>query len=156
MEFFGMRKVPISLPPQDPSSKEVRDDQLSAGEGAASVDGARSLREYLTLIEAARLLPGRKPGKGVSEPTIWRWCLKGLRNGVRLKSEMIGGHRCTTKAWLQEFIETLNGSQGGTTDPQPRNSDQRRRASERAAEELRKRWHRQGPTPKKNGSANSN
>lgn len=105
------------------------------------------MHEYITLTQAAKLVPGRKPGKGVSEETVWRWCLRGVRNGIRLKSEMVGGHRCTTRQWLQEFIEALNEKQSGTTSPQPRTPEQRRRASEQAAEELRKRWNRSDPVP---------
>ena len=113
------------------------------------------MNEYLTLTEAAKLVPGRKPGKGVSEGTVWRWCMRGIRNGIRLRSAMVGGHRCTTRQWLREFIEALNQSQSGTTDPQPRTPGQRRRASEQAAEELRKRWNRPGPAPQKEASGAS-
>ena len=57
------------------------------------------------MTEAAALLPGRKPGKRLYVNTVWRWCMKGLRNGVRLRSVLIGGQRLTTRRWLQEFIQ---------------------------------------------------
>lgn len=94
-------------------------------------------REGLNLTQAAKLLPGRIPGKRVNICTVWRWCMKGLRNGCRLRSVVVGGQRLTTRTWLQEFIEA------GTAEaeperilPQIRTPAQRRRACERAAKAL--------------------
>src|ERR1051325_1987914 len=33
--------------------------------------------QYMTLTEAAKLIPGRRPGKRVSLGTLWRWCMQG-------------------------------------------------------------------------------
>src|SRR5262245_20383235 len=63
---------------------------------------------FLPLAEAAKLLPGRRPGKRISVGTLWRWCQRGFRHGVRLKSVLIGGQRCTTREWLQDFIKALS------------------------------------------------
>lgn len=97
---------------------------------------------YLTLTEAAKTIPGRRPGKRVSLGTLWRWCTQGLRNGIRLKSVLVGGQRCTTRQWLQEFIEAMSqASQPETLPcPVPRTPNQRQAASERAAEELKAAW----------------
>jgi len=99
-------------------------------------------KEGLTMTEAAALLPGRKPGKRLYVNTVWRWCVKGLRNGVRLRSVLIGGQRLTTRRWLQEFIQAMSESRapGGSSPPVIRTPRQRQSASERAAEELKAAW----------------
>jgi hypothetical protein len=99
-------------------------------------------REGLTLTEAAAMLPGRKPGKRLYVNTVWRWCMKGLRNGVRLRSVLIGGQRLTTRRWLQEFIQAMSEARepGGSSPPVIRTPRQRQSASERAAEELKAAW----------------
>jgi hypothetical protein len=97
-------------------------------------------KEGLTMSEAAALLPGRKPGKRLYVNTVWRWCMKGLRNGVRLRSVLIGGQRLTTRRWLQEFIQATSEAPGGASPPVVRTPRQRQSASERAAEELKAAW----------------
>ena len=37
--------------------------------------------------------------------TVWRWCQKGLGNGIRLKSVLIGGIRYTSRKWIEDFIQ---------------------------------------------------
>lgn len=98
---------------------------------------------YLTLAEVAKLLPGRTKGERVSVDTLWRWCQRGLR-GLKLKSVLVGGTRCTTLPWLQEFIEARNQSAqtGAHEPPRVRTQNQRQTASEQAAEELRKQWRK--------------
>jgi hypothetical protein len=88
--------------------------------------------QMLSLKMAARLIPGRD-GKPVHLSTIWRWILKG-RRGVKLESIVIGGSRFTSREAMTRFIEALNPEQQpvGTI----RTSQQRLRASERAAEDL--------------------
>jgi hypothetical protein len=99
-------------------------------------------KEGLTMAEAAALLPGRKAGKRLYVNTVWRWCMKGLRNGVRLRSVLIGGQRLTTRRWLREFIQAMSESHepGGSSPPVTRTPRQRQSASERAAEELKAAW----------------
>jgi hypothetical protein len=95
-------------------------------------------RKGLTLTQAARLLPGRIPGRRLNVCTVWRWCMRGLRNGTRLRSVLVGGQRLTTRTWLQEFIEasTAEAEPERRIIPPIRTPAQRRRASERAAEAL--------------------
>src|SRR5262249_38167301 len=50
---------------------------------------------FLTLTQAAKLIPGRSEGKTASVNTLWRWCIRGV-HGTRLRSVLIGGRRCTT------------------------------------------------------------
>ncbi len=99
--------------------------------------------EYLTLTQAAKLVPGRG-GERISLKTLHRWCRKGLRNGIRLRSEMIGGRRCTTRGWLRDFFGTLteDSEPEVTARPVPRTGRQRLGASERVIEELEAAWAR--------------
>ena len=98
--------------------------------------------EYLTLTEAAKLIPGRVPGKRMAVGTIWRWCRRGVRNGIRLKSVLIGQQRFTTRAWLQEFIDALTqaAEPDGREPLHLRTPRQRQTAAERATEELKEMW----------------
>lgn len=62
--------------------------------------------EYLTLMEATRITPGRP-----SPNCIWRWCRRGVvsRSGerVRLQHVRIGGKIFTSTTWLEEFGRKL-------------------------------------------------
>lgn len=66
---------------------------------------------YITLTEAAKLVPGRPSGN-----CVWRWCRKGLksRSGeqVRLLHIRIGGRIFTTAKDLDEFFTVLTESDG--------------------------------------------
>lgn len=108
-------------------------------------------QEFLTLTEAAKLIPGRKEGERVSVGTVWRWRLRGLRNGIKLKSVLIGGQRCTTRQWLQDFIEAINPSASSSLQATatPRTPLQRERESERARQELERLWKESGKKGKK-------
>ncbi len=105
-------------------------------------------KEGLTLTEAAALLPGRKPGKRLYVNTIRRWCMKGLRN-VRLRSVLIGGHRLTTRRWLQEFIQALSEAHEPEefSPPVIRTPRQRKSAAERAVEEWKAIWKKSNRPP---------
>jgi hypothetical protein len=111
-------------------------------------------KEGLTLTEAAALLPGRKPGKRLYVNTIRRWCMKGLRNGVRLRSVLIGGHRLTTRRWLQEFIQAMDEAHGPgeSSPPVIRTPRQRKSAAERAVEEWKAFW-KKGDLPPSQGDS---
>ena len=62
--------------------------------------------KYLTLSDAARIVPGRPCSK-----TLWRWARRGLtaRTGrkVHLRHVRIGGRVYTTAEWLETFYEQL-------------------------------------------------
>jgi hypothetical protein len=96
-------------------------------------------QEGLTITQATKVLPGRVAGSRISVFTLWRWCTKGLKNGIRLKSVRVGGQRLTTRTWLLEFIEatTAQAEPHGRIAQNIRTPGQRQRASERAAKELR-------------------
>ncbi len=62
--------------------------------------------DLIPLSALAGLLPGRR-GKPVHPNTLSRWCLRGVR-GVRLRSVTVGQQRFTSRAWLDEFLASLN------------------------------------------------
>jgi hypothetical protein len=97
--------------------------------------------DYLSLCQVTRLIPGRG-GKRISLKTVHHWCSRGLGTGIRLQSVKIGGKRCTTLKWLQEFISA--SSQADTAPAHPpllRTPRQRQTASERAVAEVMAPWH---------------
>lgn len=100
-------------------------------------------QDGLTLTQAAKLIKGRT-GKGVDVNTIWRWCMKGLRNGIRLKSVLVGGQRYTTRQWLQEFItlRTATAEPPTSSPPAYRTPNEREKAAQRATKELNRLWGR--------------
>lgn len=44
---------------------------------------------------------------GRSLQSIYRWFRVGV-NGVRLRTEKIGGYRFTSRQWIEEFVESQN------------------------------------------------
>ena len=102
------------------------------------------MHDYLTLTEAAKLIPGRRPGKRISVGTLWRWCNRGVQNGMRLRSVLIGQQRYTTREWLQEFIDAVTqaAEPEGRKTPHFRTPCQRQKAADQAAEELKKVWEK--------------
>jgi hypothetical protein len=95
-------------------------------------------QEGLTMAQAARMFPSGTAGKRLNPTTVWRWCLKGARRGIRLQSVVIGTRRYTTRTWLQDFIEarTLEATPEGRIFPHIRTSGQRQRAAERVGKRL--------------------
>jgi hypothetical protein len=67
-----------------------------------------------------------------------------MANGVRLRSVLIGNVRYTTKTWLAEFIQARSAITTPIAQEPPRSPSARHTASERAADELHKRWNRRG------------
>jgi hypothetical protein len=121
----------------DPTSHSYEGERGSnGGEGGLAT-------QYITLNEATKLIPGRD-GRRISLKSVHRWCRKGLRSGVRLRSELVGGKRCTTRRWLCEFFEALNReAESGVADRSvPRTTPQRQDASDRALQELKEAWGR--------------
>lgn len=49
--------------------------------------------------------------KIIGDPAIatrWRWCLRGLRGGVKLETILIGNRRYTSKEAVTRFVQALN------------------------------------------------
>jgi transposase len=59
---------------------------------------------YMSLAEAAKFFPSRP-----HIATVWRWATKGMKNGIKLDTAMIGGKRYTTEESVAKFLEALNG-----------------------------------------------
>ena len=75
-----------------------------------SIDDFR--KRWLTLPEAAELLPRRRRGRKVAASTLWRWSRYGL-HGVYLRVSAVGGSgTCTTHEWLEDFFEALSVAKG--------------------------------------------
>ncbi|MFO0788181.1 MAG: DUF1580 domain-containing protein [Pirellulales bacterium] len=53
--------------------------------------------------------------EGVSLPTPWRWCVKGI-GGRRLESFMLGGRRYTTEEAYRRWIHGMTSDHDGACD----------------------------------------
>lgn len=58
------------------------------------------------LVEYADRLPSGRRGKRLNRATLWRWSLRGLRGGRRLRTVTAGGTRVTCDAWVWEFLSS--------------------------------------------------
>ena len=103
--------------------------------------------QLISLAEAARhpMMPCRDKGRTIHKDTLHRWATNGLR-GRNLKTVLVGGIRCTTEAWLYEFIF---GDQDETR-PTPFPITHRQRRARRAERDARAIL---GLPPKEGGAA---
>lgn len=85
--------------------------------------------EWLTLTQAAKLLPGRPHAA-----TLWRWRTSGCR-GVRLQTLLVGRRRLVNREMLAEFTAALTAAADGTVVP-PQSTRQRKAAIEKAKREV--------------------
>ncbi len=80
--------------------------------------------------------------QGVSFATVWRWLLKGAvgpdGQRVRLEGWRLGGKWVTTHSALARFMTRLtpSGDRAGAVPSRPPTPMRRRRAAERAIQEL--------------------
>jgi hypothetical protein len=98
------------------------------------------------MADVRNLLGGRRSGRLVSPQTLHRWYSKGMR-GVRLRTEVHGGIRVTSRAWIDEFFGALKAARDGDSPasvqaPVPRSPAQRQKASALAGAELDSRMRR--------------
>ena len=106
-----------------------------------SATPSRLLSETLLgLPEAARRLPPGRGGRPVSFSCVLRWITDGVAgpDGRRVKLEgvRVGGRWLTSQEALARFAERLTPDLSSEPAPAPRSPAARRRAGERAAEEL--------------------
>jgi hypothetical protein len=94
------------------------------------------------LRRLARYAPSNEAGSGIHSATLHRWIMKGVKvpsgKRIRLEAARLGGKWVSTRAALRRFILAQNPD---LPDGQPRpirSAGKRRRASERAAEQLSK------------------
>lgn len=121
------------------------------------------LNEYLTLGQAASMLPNR-PGA----TCVWRWCRHGVlprgsAKRITLQHVRVGGRIYTTARWLEQFATRLAAADSGyfslraaaqdaAEKPQPRQARPLPRAPRRPAknrsqaeiEEVRRELERAG------------
>jgi hypothetical protein len=86
----------------------------------------------VSLSEAARSLPARRGGKRPHVSCIYRWTKTGCKDAI-LESLQCGGTRVTSKEAPARFMEALTY---GADRPAVRSPVKRRRAAEKAVEEL--------------------
>jgi hypothetical protein len=80
---------------------------------------------------------------------MYRWCQKGLKNGVRLEAVKIGSRWYTTRNWLQEFVRAGKPNlKSGGAEPKLRTSQQRDRAADWAEKELDRLWKKPPRNPR--------
>jgi len=92
-------------------------------------------------VPQQRQLPGRRSGKRVGKGTLYRWSMKGLRGGsIKLRTTLVGGLRCTTLLWLEEFLKSLNSDEPTAAAPPPRSQGKRSRAAAAARRRLEQTW----------------
>lgn len=93
------------------------------------------MNDFLTLSEASREIPG-KP----SLVTLWRWCSKGVKKGVRLESVCVGGkrmiHRDAIASFLRACTEAGAPKQCNQAAMTPARTAKQRAASIKAAEAI--------------------
>lgn len=106
---------------------------VAATSGTDLVD---QLGELIPLRDVPSLLPRGRGGKRIHIATVYRWTDPGCR-GIRLRYAQLGATRCTTRAWLAEFMAALTAA--GTdaqNSPPARTPAARRREYERAERAL--------------------
>jgi hypothetical protein len=135
----GAEVTPGSVPSQTGST-------CQPDGGMPSTDVKYPFDHLIPLTEAAKKIPGRRPGKAVSRSTLERWRTRGVR-GVVLRTVRVGATVCTCHEWVREFLERLNAPRAGEPPPQVRSLSQRERAAARARQQLEAAWRRQ-PRPR--------
>jgi hypothetical protein len=94
-------------------------------------DDTPELPEFIPLGKVAARLPTRENDGPITAWAVRRWAVVGLR-GIKLRTTMVGGCRCTTKRWLLAFFDRLAAQADAFAGPP---TDRQRRALERARED---------------------
>jgi hypothetical protein len=93
------------------------------------------------LKQAAKLVPAGRGGRPTHFSTVLRWVLTGVQGPsgerVRLEAVRLGGRWLTSREALQRFAERLTPGVSKES-PEARSPSARRRAVERAENELRR------------------
>jgi hypothetical protein len=89
--------------------------------------------EPMTLPTACQWL-GQRTGRVPATSTMWRWCLKGVRGGVRLESFRVGGTTYVTPAMIQRFIEATSATTPADVAAMPATGDDSRAKQVAAAQ----------------------
>jgi hypothetical protein len=98
--------------------------------------------KLIGLYEAARRLPPARKGRPVHFSCILRWIKDGIPDPdgerVRLEGVRVGSRWLTSEEALARWAERLTPRLDAEPAPAPRTANQRRRAAERAAQELQR------------------
>jgi len=62
--------------------------------------------DLISLEAACALVPTAKGQKKPHIQTVRRWAKRGIQ-GLKLKSVMACGRRCTTAEWIAEFLDSI-------------------------------------------------
>jgi hypothetical protein len=97
-----------------------------------------ALDEFVPLKQLAAELPRRRAGRKTHVATLYRWTERGF-SGAKLLFVQIGQTCCSTRAWLNEFLDQMTRqARGGASSPPLRTPVERRKAIEAAERELEK------------------
>lgn len=72
----------------------------------------------LTRVPGLKIIPPRRANSRLHVRTVFRWALTGVR-GVRLRTTLVGGQRCTTLADLHAFFAAADAARVPTRDRPP-------------------------------------
>jgi hypothetical protein len=101
-----------------------------------------SAEKLISLSQVARNMPPFRSCRPVNPSTVLRWIIKGARlsggERVRLEALRLGGRWLTSMEAVGRFIAIQTDDRVGECEPAPRTSRQRRQATERARDELRR------------------
>ena len=106
-----------------------------------------STAELLTVSQVCRAYPGCRGKPSLNPSTVTRWILSGCpaRSGERVKlaASRVGGRWLVSPSALEAFFAALASTRAGAAAPTqgaaPHQPGQRRIASRRAADELKRR-----------------
>jgi hypothetical protein len=96
--------------------------------------------DYLSISQVCRMLPPSRAGTPIHAATAIRWILSGCRaadgSRVRLAALRYGSRWLITRGALETFLRACAAGVADAPIVMPRTSGQRRRAAERAGEQL--------------------
>ena len=99
--------------------------------------------EQILSISAATKAVPKVGRKRPAISTVWRWCRKGVR-GVHLEHAFLGGRLVTSREAISRFanrlaeVDRVDSKSIPDHEPRQRSQRQRRKAIERAEQELSK------------------
>jgi hypothetical protein len=91
--------------------------------------------QLLPLTVLSREITNRDGRRGINVATIWRWCMKTNRYGVKLESVILGGTRMSSREALSRYVQATTAAANGESIP-IRSANQRQRAIDDASREL--------------------
>jgi len=71
------------------------------------------------LADYSERLPSSRRGKQFHRSTLWRWFSRGVRGGIALETQRLGGCRYTCDVWVAEFMRATTAAD---SLPKPRRS----------------------------------